>query len=553
MSMPENFDGPAAAATSPATQESSAPSPETPALSAPSGPAAAPAPRNKWTSTTYLLIIANTVIFFAMLEHSIYLTGVDSPIGAYFDSGLSRMWGSDFGPLTLSGQFWRVVTSLFIHANFSHLGWNMLFLWGFGRYLDRLFTRIQTLAIYLLTGVASSIFSLSWHPLAISAGSSGAIYGQAGVLIALLCFARFNFSRRDIRNLLLWIFFSMPIGLLWGHVSKDADYAGHIGGILCGFGIGVLLAQAFRLSPAEQAARQRKIWQFATLVLVFGFGAVTQAHRSTVLKYLDVVDLPASTTAHFTNQDQPVAKRIFLDLKGDPKLARHFSGLLHAELENSGITVMSSAPEADAVAHGEIRGQRDRIYIRMGVIQMYIKSKSGLQKISSCDAFGTGENYDLFSQSEARQVVEEIRHHDPDARTVLLDPKSDMSASSEFAKKLPSELEKSDFTVVQSGPADVALHVALLPQKAPVDEDVADYDITVVAKNGEQIFASSGEKILFAKLAGDVPAACSNSNLADLGWLYNNAALYSVASEIADNLYNLQNTPRAQKPASKSK
>ena len=250
MSTPATFNGSDATAVSPALQET-LPSQETP-------------PRRKGLSTTSLLILCNTLIFFAMLVHCTYIMGKafgDSLIFSDFDSALLQKWGGDYGPLTLTGQFWRVITSTFLHSNGWHLFMNMLFLWGFGRYLDRLFTRAQTFAIYLLTGMAGSVFSLAWNPLANSAGASGAIYGQAGVLIALLCFARSNFSRRDIRNLLLWIFFSMPIELLWGHVSKRTDYAAHLGGIVSGFVIGVLLARTFRLSPAERAARQRRIWR----------------------------------------------------------------------------------------------------------------------------------------------------------------------------------------------------------------------------------------------------------------------------------------------------
>lgn len=486
-----------------------------------------------------------------MVAHCIYIMGKefgDTLIFSDFDSALLLKWGSDWGPLTLTGQFWRVITSTFLHFNFLHLAFNMLFLWGFGRYLDRLFTRTQILAIYLLTGVAASIFSLGWHPLAISGGASGAIYGQVGVLIALLCFARSNFSRRDIRNLLLWIFFSMPIGLLWGHVSKHTDYAAHAGGILSGFVIGVLLARAFRLSPAERAARQRKIWQFAAVALVIIFAVVAQVRRSKALEYLGYLNtsrITSTETTTYSNHPPEVA-RIFLDLKGDPKLVRHFSGLLHAELENKGITVTSSAPEADAVVHGEIHAQSEHTNLNMGVVQMYINSQNGLQEINFCAAVSESETTDLYSQSAAA-AASQLRTKYPDARTARLDPKSDMAASSQFAGELPSALKASSFTVVQSGSADITLHITLLTQKVSTEKDVAAYDVKVVTKNGEQFFASSGEETLFAKLAGDAPVACPE-RLTNLKWLYNNATLYSVASEIADNLYNPQNAPRVKKP-----
>src|SRR5690242_16216237 len=110
MSTPANFNGSDATAVSPALQET--PSQETP-------------PRRKGLSTTSLLIIVNTMIFYAMLAHSIYSTGMEKFMNtllfAKFDSELLRSWGSDFGPLTLTGQFWRVFTARFLHFNFPHL------------------------------------------------------------------------------------------------------------------------------------------------------------------------------------------------------------------------------------------------------------------------------------------------------------------------------------------------------------------------------------------------------------------------------------------------
>jgi membrane associated rhomboid family serine protease len=537
MSTPANFNGSDATAVSPALQETVFQ--EIPL-------------HRKGLSATSLLILCNTLIFYAMLTHSIYITGMEkflsTVVFANFDSALLQKWGSDYGPLTLTGEFWRVITSTFVHLNFLHFADNMLFLWGFGRYLDRLFTRAQAFAIYLLTGAASDLLSLAWDPTRNSLGASGAIYGQAGVLIALLCFARSNFSRRDIRNLLLWIIFLMPIELLWGHVSKRTDYAGHVGGILCGFGIGILLARTFRLSHAECVARQRKVWQFAALVLVFGFAAVTQARRSTVLEYLNAKDLRTSTTTHFTNQSHHVVKRIFIDLKGDPKLVRYFSGLLNAELENAGIEVASSEHDADGVLHGELKAQAERVNLSMGVVKMYINSKRGFQIIDSCRTLSTEEDSNLYERSAANAVTE-LRDKYHDARTVRLDPASDLAASRQFAAEFPSELKTSSFTMVQSGPADIALRIDLRTEKIPVEKDEAAYGIKVVAPNGVPLVESSGSGVFSAWLVGNAPAACPE-RLADLEWMYNTNTLDYAARKVAHDL-NQQAQPGAAKPASK--
>jgi hypothetical protein len=434
---------------------------------------------------------------------------------------------------------------------------NMLFLLGFGRYLDRLFTRTQTLAIYLLTGVTGSIFTLAWRPLVISAGASGAIYGQAGVLIALLCFARSNFSRRDIRNLLLWIIFLMPIELLWGQVSKETGYAAHLGGILCGFGIGVLLARTFRLSPEDRAARQRRVWQLAAVPLVILFTIVVQVRRNAVMGYaiLEYLHVPTPVTSQLdvktvSTHPPPRIARVFLSLKGDPKLVHYFSGLLNAELENAGIAVAGNERDADGVLRGELKSQVERVNLSMGMVKMQINSQRGFQIIDSCRTLSTEEDSNLYERSAANAATE-LRDKYHDARTVRLDPASDLAASRQFAAEFPSELKTSGFTMVQSGPADIALRIDLKTEKIPVEKDGAAYDIKVVASNGAPLFESNGSAALSAMLVGNAPAACPE-RLADLEWIYNTNTLYSTAHKVTHDL-SQQAQPRAAKLASKPK
>ncbi len=541
MSTPANFNGPDAAAVAPALEGSVVQ--ETSSLP---GPAAPPRPRR--ISTTYLLLVVNSLIFSAMLIYNDYTLGKESGdalVFSDFDSALLRAWGSNYGPLTLTGQFWRILTSTFVHLNFLHLAFNMLFLWGLGRYLDRFFTRAQALAIYLLTGAAASMASLIWNPQVNSAGASGAIYGQAGVLIALLCFAQLDLSRRDIRNLLLWIFFSMPIGLLWGHISKRTDYAAHVGGILGGLVIGALLAPSFR-PPMERAGRQYGVLRSAAVVLVVLFAIVTQARKDTVSGYLNIENIP--WTSHISYSPHPPrVTRVFLDLKGDPKLVRYFSGLLNAELENAGVAVAGSEHGADGVVRAEFKARVEHVSLSMGVVKMYINSQRGLQTIDSCRTLSTGNDNNLYERSAA-SAVSKIRDRYHDARTVRLDPASNLAASPQFAAEFSSELKTSGLAMVQAGPADIVLHVDLQTQKTPVEENAAVYDIKAVTPDGAPLFESSGTGILSARLAGNAPAACPE-RLADLEWIYNSTTLPSVAHKVANDLYNPQAAPRPTNPS----
>ena len=161
----------------------------------------------------------------------------------------------------------------------------MLLLWRLGEPIDRLMGRKKHLVIYLSTGVASSLTSLAWHPTFLKLGSSGAIFGQAGVLIALLAFAKLNLSRRQTLSIVVWIVLMTPFGLILGHFDKTTDYAAHLGGLVSGLGIGVLLAWALRSSPSERAARQRRVLRGTALALVLSFGGLIAARYDVVRQY----------------------------------------------------------------------------------------------------------------------------------------------------------------------------------------------------------------------------------------------------------------------------
>src|SRR5438270_12500154 len=156
-------------------------------------------PRLPWLSTTRILFTCNMIVFYAMLAYWIHITDTPKVLNSYvasdFDLDLMRRWGSNYGPLTLSGQFWRLITAAFLHWNVAHLMGNMLFLWRFGTYLDRLFTRTQMLAIYLLTGAAASVVSLGWHPLVKDRKSTRLNSSHSQISYAVFCLKKKKHAR----------------------------------------------------------------------------------------------------------------------------------------------------------------------------------------------------------------------------------------------------------------------------------------------------------------------------------------------------------------------
>jgi len=268
------------------------------------------AARNLTTlSITQILIATNVLIFMAMLFQSMWLSGSKGPfgagIGAVFDDKLLLSWGSDYGPLTLGGQYWRVLTCLFVHLNIFHLASNMLLLWRLGEPLDRLIGKKQHLIIYLFTGAASSLASLAWHPTALKLGSSGAIFGQAGVLIALLAFAKLSLPRRQSLGIVFWIVLMTPFGLILGHFDKTTDYAAHLGGLVSGLAIGVVLAWAMRAAPLERAAHQRRLLGVTAIALILSFGGVIASRYDVVRQYRQELEMRAFLIAA---QKEAIAK-----------------------------------------------------------------------------------------------------------------------------------------------------------------------------------------------------------------------------------------------------
>ncbi len=150
-------------------------------------------------------------------------------------------WGANFGPLTLAGQWWRLLSSVFLHIGIFHLAVNIWCLWNLGELAERIYGRAVFLGFYLTAGVAGAIVSLAWHPFAVSAGASGAVFGVAGALIVTFWFGDVPFPRRHIQITLASLLAFAGYNLLFGFITPGIGNAAHIGGLLAGLALGYLL------------------------------------------------------------------------------------------------------------------------------------------------------------------------------------------------------------------------------------------------------------------------------------------------------------------------
>lgn len=176
---------------------------------------------------TPILVDINILIFLLMV-----LTGVNilQP-----DNESLIKWGANFRPVTLQGEWWRLITNCFLHIGIIHLLLNMYALIYIGLLLEPHLGRMKFTVAYFLAGVAASTSSLWWHDLTISAGASGAIFGMYGVFLAMLTT---NLMEKKTRKPLLisigvFVFYNLAYGMKGG-----IDNAAHIGGLLAGILIG---------------------------------------------------------------------------------------------------------------------------------------------------------------------------------------------------------------------------------------------------------------------------------------------------------------------------
>lgn len=196
---------------------------------------------------TWLLLLANAIVFVAMAFAG---AGVFAP-----DSDVPIRWGSNFGPFTTSGEWWRLVTSMFLHFGVVHLAVNMLALWDAGQLVERLYGSVHFLAIYLASGVAGAIASVAWNPWVNSAGASGAIFGVFGALLAYVLDRRNGVPPAAMRSHAIVTVLFLGYSLAYGFAGTNIDNAAHLGGLAAGFGLGFMLALPLaRGRPAWRAA-----------------------------------------------------------------------------------------------------------------------------------------------------------------------------------------------------------------------------------------------------------------------------------------------------------
>ena len=149
--------------------------------------------------------------------------------------------GASDGRLILTGQWWRLLTAMFLHGNLLHIGSNMWALFNLGLLAEILYGRRNYVFLYLIAGLGGSVASVWWHPNTVGVGASGAIFGIAGALLPALKFQKNPRIAMALKGALRSIVIFVVFNLVLGAGLPVIDNAAHIGGLLTGLIVGFLL------------------------------------------------------------------------------------------------------------------------------------------------------------------------------------------------------------------------------------------------------------------------------------------------------------------------
>ena len=193
------------------------------------------------SSTVTIVLIGICTVIFAVE----FLVGVDA---------VARDWGLLPGYVAVNSEWYRLLTSAFLHGSLLHLGFNMYVLYVLGPPLERMLGHARFLALYLIAGLGGAVASFAFSSInTVSVGASGAIFGLMGALVVAG-----RHMRADITQVLVLI----GINVVIGFIAPGIDWRAHLGGLVTG------AAVAWVFSKAPKGNRQTMVQVAGCAVIV---------------------------------------------------------------------------------------------------------------------------------------------------------------------------------------------------------------------------------------------------------------------------------------------
>jgi len=259
-------------------------------------------------SVTNLIVAINVVVFLVMAGF----------LGAGWldvtDLTPYIRYGANNGAATTDGEWWRLLTSMFMHYGIIHLLLNMWALFQVGHLVERLQGRCLYAVTYLASGIGGGFLSLAWHGDKMwSAGASGAVFGVYGALLGHMLKEQRALPRAVFQPLMKSTLTFAGYNLFYGMVHPGIDNAAHIGGVVTGTALGWLTAMS--LDPSVRASQAGKKLRLAAaalgVIVVVGVASAPRFDYSVrdEIRWSDAVkDFVANEGALVSRQDAELTR-----------------------------------------------------------------------------------------------------------------------------------------------------------------------------------------------------------------------------------------------------
>ncbi|WP_310602480.1 rhomboid family intramembrane serine protease [Anaerosporobacter sp.] len=181
-------------------------------------------------------IILINVIIFIIMDWSVDW----STYNMFVEQG-----GVSYEMTIMKHQYYRALTSMFIHADINHLFGNMMVLYFIGTQVEKRLGRVRYTILYFIGGLVATITSLGYNRVqetitTLSIGASGAIFAVVGAMVVIVIFNKMDFEEIGIRRLLFFV----AITIINGLNTQQVDNAAHIGGLVAGLLLGQVLYES---------------------------------------------------------------------------------------------------------------------------------------------------------------------------------------------------------------------------------------------------------------------------------------------------------------------
>lgn len=200
-------------------------------------------------------------------------------------------------------QYWRLVTSIFIHVGIIHLLINNYALWIVGQEIERIYGSSRFVVLYLATGVLGSLGSYAFNPQATSAGASGAIFGLFGVMATFAFRYRSEIPAAIGREIKRRVIPIIALNLIFGLSVRIVDNAAHIGGLLSGVVLALVVPYKRpreRMTPTLWRALQ----VVSLAVILASFVGAFRSYQGPRLSFANLTSRPGPTVVTYFEKMQ---------------------------------------------------------------------------------------------------------------------------------------------------------------------------------------------------------------------------------------------------------